>query len=84
MVLQVFVAKQCWGCQRARAIAAQVRKDCPELTVKVIDVGDKGVEKPPEVFATPTFILNGKVVSLGNPKLETLRKLIEAEERPRL
>jgi hypothetical protein len=79
--LRVFVAKHCWGCKEAREIASQMQQGYPELTVEVIDLDGVRVEKPEEVFATPTYLLNGRVVSLGNPRPERLRKMIETELR---
>jgi hypothetical protein len=73
------MAEHCWGCDEARAIATQMRQLYAELTVELIDLNGGQVEKPQEVFAIPTYVLNGRVVSLGNPKPERLRELIEAE-----
>ena len=82
MELRIYISDRCWGCDQARQIATQMRQLYPELTVDVIDLNGANVEKPKEVFATPTYLLNGRVVSLGNPKPESLRELIEAELRP--
>lgn len=77
MDLKVYIIEHCWGCQEAQALAEEMRQEFPELGVEIIDLNGAGVEKPEAVFATPTFILDGRVVSLGNPKLEDLRGWIE-------
>jgi hypothetical protein len=49
------------------------------VKVEVIDLDRAEVKQPDEIFATPTYVLNGRVVSLGNPRPEKLQELIEAE-----
>lgn len=79
MDLRIYISEHCWGCEQARDIATQMRQTYSELTVELVDVDRPEAEKPDEVFSTPTYTLNGRVVSLGNPKPETLHELIEAE-----
>ena len=79
MDLRIYISEHCWGCQEAREMAVHLRQTFPELAVDLIDLDKRDVQKPDEVFATPTYVLNGRVVSLGNPRPETLRELIEAE-----
>lgn len=79
MDLKIYFAAHCWGCDQAQALGTRMRSLYPELTVELIDLNGKEVEKPEEVFAVPTYVLNGRVVSLGNPNPERLRKLIETE-----
>jgi hypothetical protein len=79
MHLKIYVAEHCWGCDEAQKIATQMRQTYSEVTVEVIDLNGAEVEQPDEIFAIPTYVLNGRVVSLGNPKPEKLRELIEAE-----
>lgn len=79
MWLKIYIAENCWGCDEAREIAAQIAAAYPPLSVQVIDLNGADVDKPDEVFATPTYMLNGRVVSLGNPSFAALRALVEAE-----
>lgn len=81
MHLRVYFAEHCWGCDEARAIATQMGQLYADLMVELIDLNERQAEKPQEVFAIPTYVLNGRVVSLGNPRPERLRELIEAELR---
>ena len=79
MDLKIYVTKHCWGCKAAKELAVQTQQTYPGLNVNVIDLNGTDARKPEEVFATPTYLLNGRVVSLGNPKPERLRELIESE-----
>ena len=65
--LKVYVAEHCSGCTEARNTAIRIKRDYPDVTVRVIDITDTGEIIPDEIFATPTYVLNNQVVSLGNP-----------------
>lgn len=75
--LQVFVEADCDSCERALGLAQEVDNDYPELLVRVVDLGESA-SRPEDVFAVPTFMLNGRVLSLGNPQRSRLREEIEA------
>lgn len=75
--LQVFVKAGCAQCERATELAQEVKSDYARLAVRIIDMADPSV-RADEVFAVPTFILNGKVISLGNPGRNDLRREIES------
>ena len=67
MHLDIYISGQCTNCQEAVLIAEQARSIAGlEVTVVNLDVPEKRV--PPQVFATPTYVLDGQVVSLGNPE----------------
>ena len=75
-LLQVFVKNRCSGCRRAVALAEQVRARFPALQVEVVNLSEQPIEPPDAVFAVPTFLLDGKVLSLGNPRpAELLQRL---------
>ena len=75
--LQVFVEVGCEMCDRALQLAASVDNAYPRLTVSIVDVrDDTGHEE--DVFAVPTFMLNGRVLSLGNPQSSYLHGEIES------
>ena len=75
--LQVYVKADCPQCQRATELAQEVESHYAQLAVRVIDMADPSV-RPDDVFAVPTFVLNGKVISLGNPGRNDLRREIES------
>lgn len=76
-VLKVFIAEHCTNCEEACAIATQVARDYSEIVVKIIDIGDMQAVVPETVFAIPTFMLNNRIISLGNPYLREITGLVE-------
>ncbi len=80
--LQVFVKAGCQLCDRARLLAGAVDSDYPALAVRVIDMDDAPAHDD-SVFAVPTFVLNGRLLSLGNPQHSQLRQEIETLLRQR-
>lgn len=66
-ILKIFVRDDCSGCVEAHRIAARVMQDFPHLIVEIINIGDPQAIVPEAVFATPTYMLNNRIVSLGNP-----------------
>lgn len=78
MELKVFVTTDCWTCHESRKIAADVAEQFPHLHVEVVEL-DEGGERPTAVFAVPTYTLNGKVISLGNPLWDDLYHKLEIQ-----
>lgn len=79
-VLEIFVQPRCMGCEWARDIAALVRANAiPGLRVNVVDLSDPAAVWPPRVFATPTYILDGQIISLGNPDVASLLARLSPE-----
>lgn len=75
--LQVFVETGCEVCDRAVSLAEVVESDYPSVAVQVIDMNGADGRRD-DVFAVPTFVLNGRVFSLGNPHHQTLQEAIES------
>lgn len=84
MQLEIYITNQCTNCVEALLIAERAR-GIAGLEVAVIDLDQPGQHVPPRVVAVPTYLLNGRIVSLGNPKREEflgeLRQLSEEEAR---
>lgn len=75
-ILDVFVDGHCWGCDEARALVAKIRQHFPTLCVQL---RERQMGKwPQEVFAVPTYMLNGRVISLGNPSFARLQHQVSA------
>lgn len=72
-VLQIFLLEHCAGCAEARRLAQILSKDYPQLHVLMIDLDNPAAEVPESVFAAPTYVLNGRVLYIGNPSLEEIR-----------
>jgi hypothetical protein len=77
--LEIYVSSECSNCQEALLIAEQAR-GIAGLEVDVVHIDDPDCLVPPSVFAVPTYILDGRVVSMGNPA----REAFLAELRQRL
>ncbi|MCB0044806.1 MAG: thioredoxin family protein [Caldilineaceae bacterium] len=69
----IYVTPQCPNCDYAAAVADKIRHAYPDVTVRVIDLTATDEPRPDAVFATPTYLLNGRVWSLGNPSDEKIR-----------
>lgn len=71
--LAIYVSEHCPNCVYAREVADAIRMRYPAVVVDVIDVSESRAAVPEAVFATPTYLLNGRVWSLGNPSEEMIR-----------
>lgn len=67
-VLEVYVGPGCNASEAARDMVENVNAVAlPGLEIRLIDLSDPNARRPRAVFAIPTYILDGKVLSLGNP-----------------
>ncbi len=57
---------------------AEIAQQFPQIVTEIINLDEQNAEKPEEVFAVPTYMLDGKVVSLGNPYREQMSAKIKA------
>ncbi len=65
--LRIYVARHCESCAEALSLAEEVRRKYTTITVEVVDLDAEGGHNPDDVFSVPTYVLNGKIISLGNP-----------------
>ena len=72
--VEIYVAEHCFTCEYAREIADLIERDFSEVELQVIDINSEDHEIPEAVFATPTYLLNGRVWSLGNPYPEQVKE----------
>ena len=70
--LDVYVSSECLNCDEAVSLAEQAAARYPNVEVRVIDLDPGGSPPPDPVVAVPTYVLNGRVISLGNPYPEEL------------
>ena len=77
ITLEIYVDSACAICQKSKGLGEYARQRCRDLDVRVIDLSEAGAERPESIVATPTFVLNGRVLSLGNPAWAELRAAIE-------
>lgn len=76
--LTIYVLEHCRGCERARRTAEAIRRRLPDVRIEVIDLGDHR-PVPDGVVGVPAYVLNGRVVSHGNPRLESLLELLSRQ-----
>jgi len=75
--LDVYISDNCWSCDETRQLVADIEPQFPGVTIELRDFDDD--RRPSKVFATPTYVLNGRTIFLGNPTREQLQqKLIAA------
>jgi len=78
MHLDIYVTNQCANCEEALLLAERART-IAGLKVTVVNLDQPGQSIPPRVVAVPTYLLNGKVVSLGNPERETFLAMLRSK-----
>ncbi|WP_420643845.1 hypothetical protein [Candidatus Leptofilum sp.] len=74
--LTVYISDDCWSCEETQRILADVTPNFPDLMLRCVDTQQEPM--PDGVFAVPTYLLDGKVISLGNPTRESLRQRLAA------
>ena len=74
--LDVYITDGCWSCEEALRIVADITPQFPEVEIELRDMSDE--RRPSHVFATPTYVLNGRTIYLGNPTREELGQKLEA------
>lgn len=77
--LDVYIAEHCWSCEETRRIVADITPQFPRVTIALRDINDQA--RPSSVFATPTYVLDGRIIFLGNPTREELKDKLSAASR---
>lgn len=68
--LDVYVEDACWACNESLRIVADITPLFPGVEIELRNIDDD--RRPEAVFATPTYVLNGKILYMGNPTREEL------------
>jgi len=72
--LQVYIADDCPGCAQARRLVNAVTQNYPKLKIDLLNLSNPDTICPDNIFATPTFVLDNRIISLGNPSIVELRQ----------
>jgi hypothetical protein len=80
-ILRVFVSGRCALTTQVALVTAEVRRRLPSVLVEIVDVDNIPEALPDMVFSVPTYTLNGRVVSLGNPDAQFVEELSALFER---
>ena len=74
--LDVYIEDTCWACGESRRIVADIAPLVPEVDIELRKLDDR--RRPSTVFATPTYVLDGRVIYMGNPTREELVQKLNA------
>ena len=72
MSLDVYISDDCLTCDNTRNLVAQLYIKYPALKINLFNLSKPDTICPDSVFATPTYMLNGQILFLGNPSLAEL------------
>lgn len=81
--ITVYVAPNCNGSERALDLAQCVTQYAGgRCKIDVVDISVSDANVPPDLFAVPTWYVNGEQFSLGNPTFEQVRAALMRNEHP--
>jgi hypothetical protein len=75
--MSIYVAGHCATCIYSYEVAEFIRTHFPDVDLRVIDIETAEEAIPEAVFATPTYLLNGSVWSLGNPSMQKVTETFQ-------
>ncbi len=75
-ILDIYVARHCFGCDEAVRMAKEISLSMPRLKVDVRNLEEMTESELPDIIATPSYFLNGRRIFLGNPRLDELEAKI--------
>lgn len=73
--VDIYVSAHCFVSDYTWEVIEVIRLEFPMVELHVIDMAE-ATEIPEIVFATPTYLLNGHVWSLGNPSIAQVREAL--------
>jgi len=79
MRLEIYISDHCDNCQEALN-QAELARTVAGVEVCVVNIDAASDSVPERIIATPTYVLDGAIISLGNPRRGDLLNLLE---RPR-
>ena len=66
--LDVYLTLTCFGCAEALRLAEATAREFPRCVVRVVDLEREPQARPEGLVAVPTYLLDGEVLFLGNPR----------------
>jgi hypothetical protein len=70
--LVIYISSHCENCSEARRLADLAAMRYPTLPVRVVDLDMERPPPPDYIVAVPTYVMDGRVIALGNPDSEEL------------
>jgi hypothetical protein len=80
MRLDVYVASHCLTCSATWELVERTRQRFPRLTITVHDIEQDPAVCHPEIIAVPTYMLDGRVLCIGNPEEGVLWAALATQE----
>ena len=71
--LVIYLSNHCPTCAYAYSVAEAIQRNFPAVNVRLINLNETAEAIPEAVFATPTYLLDGRIWSLGNPSPEKIK-----------
>lgn len=79
------MSQRCPGCDEACRLDGRVAQRFPVHRVRVVDLERELAARPTNLVAVPSYMLDGHVLALGNPReedlLQCLAQSLDREER---
>jgi hypothetical protein len=76
MRLVIYVSDHCDNCTEALRLA-DLAREAPGAEVRVVNLDTTPHPPPARVVAVPTYVLDGRIVSLGNPYPDDLLRMLK-------
>ncbi len=77
-IMQVVIADDCPMCVFSEDVVGFARRTYPNLKIDLLNLSNPDTICPENIFATPTYLLNGQIIFLGNPSFEELGDCLES------
>jgi hypothetical protein len=71
-MLRVYIASGCPASQISLRLIDRLQARYPNLPLEVVNVSEPGAVVPDEIFGTPIYTWDDRVLFLGNPSEEAL------------
>jgi predicted thioredoxin/glutaredoxin len=78
----IYLAQHCQTSTYAYQVAEEIRQAFPHVQVRLVDLEQTTEPIPEAVFATPTYLLDGRLWSLGNPAPEQVKETLSRLSLP--
>ncbi len=73
----VLVTSDCPACARVPEVLAEVRRLSPGVEVTIVDIAAAHLPDGVPFVGTPTYLIEDRIVSLGNPDPQDLVTILE-------
>jgi len=72
--LEVYTADDCFSCDHTKKLVSDIINRYTNLQIDLYNLSNPDTILPDDIFATPTYILDGRTIFLGNPSLDELNE----------